>query len=334
LALKLLPAEQARLANVRKVNPEAYDAYLKGSMLRRTLTKANLDAAESYLNAALRIEPDYAAAYAELSAVWGSRQQMYITPPSEAGPKGMATVLKAVQLDDNNAAAHHILASKLTWTKWDWVAAEREFKRAIELDPSRAETLSGYAHFLMIMGRVEEGLAQGRKAAALDPFDIIVQSFYAMDLCFARRYEDAIIQARKVLAMQADAPLGLGALYLSLRQLKKYDDVIAMEKQFLAADFPEIRSAFEKAYPQSGYSGAWGKAADVDAKYYGKGRAAMGIADSYLLGGDKQSAIRWLEKAYEEHDPSLPYIACSPQWDALRSEPGFRDLLRRMNLPH
>ena len=332
LALKLLPAEQARLANVRTVNPEAYDLYLKGSMLRRTLTGANLDAAESYLNAALKIDPGYAAAYAELSAVWGCRQQMEITPPHVAGPKGMAAALKAVQLDDNNAAAHNILAAKLTWGDWDWAAAEREFKRSLELDPSNADSLAAHSHFLMIMGRSEEALAQGMKAASLDAFDVISQSFYAMDLYGARRYEEAIVQARKALALQPDAPIGIDALYLSLRQLKKYDDAHAIDKQLFAADFPEIWSVVEKAYPESGYSGAWGKAADVHAKYYGKGQAAIDIADSYLLGGDKAGAIRWLERSYEEHDPNLPYIACFPHWDALRSEPGFRDILRRMNL--
>jgi TolB-like protein len=332
LALKLLPAEQARLANVRTVNPEAYDAYLKGSMLLNMATKASLDTAESYFNAALKIDPDYAAAYAKLSSVWASRQQMYYTPPREAGPKAMELALKAVQLDDNNALAHGFLASRFTYTKWDWAAAEREFLRALQLDPSNAWTLAGYSHFLMIMGKTEEGLAQGRKAAELDPYDIIVQSFYAMDLYCARRFEDAVIQARKALALQPDAPVGIGALYLSLRALKRYGEAYAIDKQFFAADFPEIWRAFEKAYPESGYAGAWGKAADVHAKYYGKGWYAMDIADSYLQGGDKQSAVRWLEKAYEERDPNLPYAACFPQWDALRLEPGFRDILRRMNL--
>ncbi|MBZ5500157.1 MAG: protein kinase [Acidobacteriia bacterium] len=332
LALKLLPAEQARLANVRKVNPEAYDAYLKGSMLLNMLTKASLDTAESYFKAALKIDPDYAAAYAKLSSVWASRQQFYFTPPAEAGPKSWEFAQKAVQLDDNNALAHGYLAARFTYTKWDWAAAEREYKRSLELDPN--ECLGGYAHFLMIMGRTEEGLAQGRKAADLDPYNIAAQGFYAIDLYFARRYEDAIVQARKALALQADAGVAIGALYLSLRELKRYDDAHAMDKQFLAADFPELWSVVEKAYPESGYSAAWGQAADVDAKYYGKGRTAMDIVDDYLLGGDKQSAIRWLGKAYDEHDPNLPYVACSPQWDALRSEPGFRDILRRMNLLH
>jgi adenylate cyclase len=329
LALKLLPAEQARLANVRKVNPEAYDLYLKGSMLLYMGTKASLDTAESYFKAALKIDPDYAAAWGRLSSVWATRQQFYITPPAEAGPKAWEFAQKAVQLDDNNALAHGYLAARFTYNKWDWAAAEREYKRSLELDPN--EFLGGYAHFLMIMGRTDEGLAQGRKAADLDPYNIAAQGFYAIDLYCARRYEEAIVQARKALALQADAGVAITALYLSLRQLKKYDDVLAMERKFFA-DFPEIWSVVEKAYPESGHSGAWRKAANVHAKYYGKGQAAMDIADSYLLGGDKQSAIRWLEKAYEEHDPNLPYIACFPQWDALRSEPGFRDLLRRMNL--
>ncbi|NWG14092.1 MAG: hypothetical protein HXY20_11220 [Acidobacteria bacterium] len=133
----------------------------------------------------------------------------------------------------------------------------------------------------------------------------------------------------RILGVHTDLQQGLAEKMAGRAQ----DIVHAIDKQFFA-DFPEIWSVLEKAYPESGHAGAWGKAADVHAKYFGKGWGAIDIADSYLLGGDKAAALRWLEKAYGERDPNLPYIACSPQWDAVRSKPGFRDILRRMNLLH
>jgi serine/threonine protein kinase len=328
LALKLLPAERANLENAKTVNVEAYEAYLKGSQYVTKLTKADLDTAENYFDLALRKDPSYALAYAGISWVWLCRNQMSITPWAEAIPKAKAAALKAVELDDNLGEAHGMLSGLHGWGELDWVAAEREANRALELK----NTTTDYGHRDMIMGRPEEAMAKIKKVIDLDPFNPMAQSFYAIILYCARRYDEAVAQARKTLAMQPGAPVAETALCLSLRELKKYDEVLAIERKWYS-DFPALLEAFDRAYAKGGYAKAWGAVADEQTALHDKGENALDIADSYVLGGDKSKALDWLEKAYEERNPSLPYISCMPRWDALRSEPRFQALLRRMGIP-
>ncbi len=140
----LTPEETKRLAGVRPVNPEAHDAYLKGSYYWKNLTPANIDTAESYFELALEKDPSYSPAYAGLSWVWSARQQMGITPPHEAGPKAKAAALKAVALDDGSAGAHEALAVVTTYSDWNWAGAEPEWRLALELDPNFANAHAYY----------------------------------------------------------------------------------------------------------------------------------------------------------------------------------------------
>ncbi len=153
LALKLLPAEQARLAKVRQVNPEAYEAYLQGCHYYSRLASGDMETAERYFNLALQKDPSFAAAYAGIARVWTARQQILLTPPSVAIPKAKAAARKALELDDTNAAAHRSMAETLTFMDWDWAAADREWKRVIELDPGDPDARATYSHFLMIPRR-------------------------------------------------------------------------------------------------------------------------------------------------------------------------------------
>jgi TolB-like protein len=214
LAVKLLPAEQARLAKSRTVDPEAYEAYIKGSQYWVRMTKGDLDTAERYFQLALQKDPSYAAAYTGLALVWACRNQTLISPSAEAGPKALAAALKAVALDDTLAEAHYALASIYTWHDWDMPAAGREWKRAVELNANYPDGLAMYSHYLMIMGRQEEAMRQIERALNLDPFNVTVQSFYVVDLEFARRYDDAISQVRKAQALQPDNPVAIGELFV------------------------------------------------------------------------------------------------------------------------
>ncbi len=334
LALKLLPAEQARLTNVRAVNPEAYDAYLKGSQNWIKLTKPDLDTAEQYFDLALSRDPGYAAAYAGLALVWACRQQMGYAPPSEAGPKAKAAARRALALDDSVAEAHFALAGVLTWTDWDFPGAGREWVRAVELNPNSPDALASYSHYLMIVGRPDEAMAQIRKALELDPFNVIVRTFYAVDLYCARRYDDAIVEARRGLRTQPDAPLALAALMWSLHEKKQYEEVIATAARYYAPWMPDVKEALERGYTETGYVGAWRKATeDEAAKHGGEPGVANELAQTCAMLGDKACALDWLERASEARDPNVPYITCFPMFDSLRSEPRFQALLRRMNLP-
>jgi tetratricopeptide (TPR) repeat protein len=176
--------------------------------------------------------PDFALAFAGQSFVWACRQQIGFVPPSEAGPRAKAAALRAIELDDTTADAHLALAVVLSWTDWDFAAAEPEWRRAIELDPSNAWALAGHSHFLMITGRPEEALTQIERALSRDPFNVIVTSFHAVDLVLVRRYDEAIEAARAALRIQPEAPVALNALGAEYIGVWPHFDSIRSEPRF------------------------------------------------------------------------------------------------------
>jgi serine/threonine-protein kinase len=262
--------------------------------------------------------------------VWAYRQQLLITRPTEAGPKAKAAALKAVSFDDNAAEAHLALADIMTWTDWDWAGAEREWKRTIELNPNLPDARAFYSHYLNIMRRPDEAMTQIQRALELDPFNVIIQGFYAMDLVFVRRYDDAITLARRVLQTAPDAPLVQSALYQALFDKQMYSEALALDKQLFAGD-PEYIKAFERGYAESGYPGSQKRGAEVYAAREGA-IDPLGVANGYVYAGEKDRALEWLEKAYEQRHPGLPYLG-APMYDGLRSDPRFQSILRRMRLP-
>ena len=334
LALMLLPSEQARLANARVVNPEAYDAYLKASQYWIKLTTGDLDTAERYLNLALEKDPGFASAYAGISIVWACRQQAGFTPPSEAGPKAKTAALKALELDDTVADAHYALATVLTWTDWDFAAAEREWQRAVELNPGDAQARAFYSHFLMNVRRPDEAMAQIELALKGDPFNVIIQSFYAVDLLFMHRYDDVIAAAREALRLQPGAPVALEMLWFAYSFKAMPKEAIEGAKGYLMSIYGdrEVEEALDQGYAEAGYAEGMKRAAEaLDRRFRVSFVLPTDIAFLYIEARENVQALEWLEKAFEVRDPAMPYLGL-PNFDSLRSDPRFQDLFRRMNL--
>jgi len=335
LALELLPTEQqSPLATARTVNPEAYDAYLQGSYHWKKLTPEGLDTGQRYFELALEKDPSYAPAFEGLAWVWAVRQQINITPPHEAGPKAKAAALRAIELDEDYAGAHAALAVVRTWTDWDWAGAEVEWRRALELEPNRANAHAFYAHFLAITGRIDEGVQHGERAIELDPFNALFHGLYALVLYYDRRYDDAVAAANTTLTIQPDEGRARTARWLSLYAKGMHEEFLALQRENIARD-PERVAAFEQGLAEAGFKGAQRRIADVIAARYGTpgGWSAKTVAQHYLFAGDSARALDWLEQAFEDRDPDLPFIFCRPNFDPVRSDPRFQDLLRRMNLP-
>jgi TolB-like protein len=335
LALRLLPAEQTRLANVRAVNPDAYEAYLKGMQHWYKLTPADVDTALQYFQSALEKDPNYAPAYAGISLVWAGRQQMGFTSPSEAAPKAKAAALKAVALDDTAAEAHFVLAAVTTWSDWNWAAAEPEFRRAIDLNPSYPDARAYYSHLLNHLRRPEEAMAQIQRALELDPFNSLFHSLYSADLLYVRRYDDAIAQARSALRTNPDDPVARNILWFAFSLKGMYQEALLESKAYLNSQYGdrEVQEALDRGYAEGGYPGGMRRAAEALAARFRKTYAApFDIAGLYVGAGQNAQALGWLEKAFEARDPNLPYLGV-PYLDSLRSDPRFQDLVRRMNLP-
>jgi len=254
-------------------------------------------------------------------------------PRNKAVPLAKAAAEKAVELDDTLAEAHYALALIRAWSEWDWESAETEFQRAIELNPNFPDVRAYYSHFLAHMGRTDEALSHIELALELDPFNALFHGMYAIVLQYQRRYDDVIAAAQTALALQPNQGAARTALQYGYIMKGMRDEQLAIQRARIALD-PERLAAFERGIKEGGYEGAQRGIADVLAARYEKSEylSATGIANRYLDAGDYDKAIDWLEKAYEDRNPNLPYLGL-PEYNPLRSDPRFQDLLRQMGLP-
>jgi TolB-like protein len=335
LALKLLPGEQTRLASAHSVNPEAYDAYLKGSQYWIKLTKEGLDTAQGYFDIALQKDPGFAKAWVGRYWVWACRNQMGYVPRDEAAPKMREAALRAIALDDGLAESHYALAAFRTWGELDLRAAGPEWKRAVGLDPNYPDGIAMYSHYLAIMGHVDEAMTQIDRAVSLDPFNVNSHRFRSLVLVFARRYDDAIAEAHKALTLGPGNLPALGALIPALWKLGRNEEALASIKEYFGVFYaiPDLDSALDRGFAEAGLPGAMQRGAEVLAPRAAAGEVSpTDVAWMYSYAGDKAHALDWLERAYEVRDPGLPYLG-SPDYDPLRAEPRFQALLRKMGLP-
>lgn len=325
--------ERARLARARPVNPEAYEAYLKGMQYWYRFTPQDLNGALEYFDLALKKDPNYAPAYSGVALVWIGRQQMGFTPPREAAPKAKAAALKAIELDNNLAQAHSSLAAINSFYEWDWAGGDREYKKAIELSPNFADARALYSHFLMCMKRPEEAMAQIQRAIEVDPLNSFYQAFYGVDLALARRYDEAIVQLREALDRSPGISFAHWMLSDALFMKGLYEESLTETKASYAW-YPGVEEALTQGYAQSGYPGAMKRVADVMAAgYHSMYACPTDIAALYIRAGEKDQAMKWTEESLDVRDPNMPYINADPVFDLLRNTPRFQDLKRRMNFP-
>ena len=334
IQVKLTAQEETRLAGARPINPEAYVAYLKGLSHWYKLTPPDLDAALEYFESALEKDPNYALAHTGVALVWIGRNQMGLVPPSEAMPKAKASAQKALELDDTLAEVHYTSALIKTWMDWDWEAGETAFLRAIELNPNYALARVYYSNLLCCLERSDEALAQGRRALELDPINSLIQGIYGNTLALTRRYDDAIVHARNSLRTSPHDPVGHNILWEVLHSKGLYEESLSEAKAFFTGlGLAEIAEVMTRGYEQDGYSGAMRIAAETLVSFSQETHISPWfISFVYSFGGEKEQALKWLERAYEMKDPIMPYLI-TPAFDILRDDPRFQDLLRRMNLP-
>jgi len=335
IKVKLTSQEDALLAGARPVNPEAYEAYLKGRFHWYKLSPAGLDTAMKYFQLALEKDPNYALAHAGIASVWAARAQYGLVPPHDAYAEAKTATTTALELDDTLAEAHGLLAAVLTWYEWDWPAGEREYRRAIDLNPNQALTRALYSTLLTGMGRPQEGRAQIERALELDPFNSLFQALLAKELVWQRQYDEAIAQARKVLSMQPRSKDAHRDLASALYKKGMHEEELAARRESFVLDgYPEVVEALDRGYAEGGYSRAMRLASETLAARSQRAYVpSLKIAEWYALAGENDLALDWLEKAYDDRAPQLVFINVAPRWDVLRDDPRFQDLLRRMNIP-
>lgn len=328
LPLTLVPPERA--ASIRPTTPEAYEAYLRGRYLWNRRTPDDFRKSIAYFQQAIRLDPGYALAYAGLA------DSLSLTHGGAEEARVAAT--KALELDPEMAAPHATLASIKMDREWDWGGAEKEFKRAIELDPTYPTAHHWYSIFLINMGRPEEALKEARRAVELDPLSPIIQTNLAHLLAEMGRTEEGFEEVRKVLEL--DPGFAPAHMILGLIQIRRH--------AFREA-IPELRKAGEldKQVDETldwigyayGMSGQRAKAEEAVKELQTMAvrdhepPPARSIACVYLGLGNKEKALEWLAKAYDQRDRELASLKEDAFLDPLRSDPRFQALLRRMNFP-
>lgn len=337
LRLRLSRGEFRRLRKRDTGISEAYQLYLKGRYCLEKRTLEGLHKAIEYLNQATKIDPRYSLAYAGLADAYTLQGSgTYGAMPSKnARARATEMAEKALELDDTLAEAHTSLAFVRFRFDWAWQRAEREFERAIELNPRYVTAHHWYALFLAALGRHNEAIREIKKARQLDPLSLIVSVAEGRILHFARRFDDAIEQFHKVLDLdpnfiQAHCDLGasLEAKGAVRQALAEFETCVALSR-----GGPLYVASVAEAQARMGRK-------DIALKILSQLQASSdqyvsptSIALIYTSLGETKGAISWHEKAFEERDASLAWVNVAPESDDLRSDPRFSDLLRRMKFP-
>jgi TolB-like protein/DNA-binding winged helix-turn-helix (wHTH) protein/tetratricopeptide (TPR) repeat protein len=328
--------EQTALNASKTVNPEAFETYLKGRYFLNKRTGDGLTRAIGYFRQAIEIDPAYAAAHSGLADAFAlaGDWKYAVLPPQDAFPRARAAATKALALDDSLSEAHASLALAYDLYGWDWQAADREFQRAIQLNPGYAPAHQWYSWHLIMQGRITEAIIEIRKAESLDPLSLIISADLADALCVAHRYDEAVQQSEKTLELDPN----FAVAYYELGQA---DVQRHMPSEAIAA--------FQHAIKLAGHSGAFDSNLAYTYAVSGRKEDALAIVRNlaaqqdqnpsvgadialiYVGLGDLDQAMLWLNKAYDARFKAS--ILLHPAFDPLRSDARFKDLLDRIGLP-
>jgi TolB-like protein/DNA-binding winged helix-turn-helix (wHTH) protein/Flp pilus assembly protein TadD len=335
LKLKVSGEENALAKHYTESN-EAYQLYLKGRFYWNKRTEEALKKSIEYFNQAIEKDPSFALAYAGLADCYVVPANRL--PPREAMPKAKAAAMRALELDETLAEAHVSLARVLAAYDWDWTSAEKEYKRAIELNPRYATAHQWYGGCLEAMGRSNEAIAERKRAQELDPLSLVINFELGLAFYYARDYDQAIEQFQKTLELDQNfrpAHLFLPAAY---EQKRMYGEAIAEFKNAIplkGGGEPSLSKAgLGHVYAVSGKKSEARTVLDELKQLSGREYVpAPSIALIYAGLGEKDHAFAWLDKGYEERSFQMQWIKIEPRWDSLRSDPRFQDLMRRVGLP-
>ena len=353
IRVKLTPKERSLLIQVRTVDPEAHDAYLRGRYWAYKESAEGARKALEYYQKSLAKDPNYALAYAGVAdaylilAHWATQT----TPTSgllslkEASPKAREAAIKALALDPSLAEPHACLGFIKLFNDWDWSGAEAEFQQAIALNPNLARAHHGYAYYLVIMEQLHEAVKESERARDLDPFDYYVNEWLGQALYHARRYDDALRQMRRTLEMFPDHwPT---RLYFEIadvyEQKRMFAEAFAARQQGLSKEpgLTRFVNRMAEAYKRGGYNGWLLKS--VQFQEQAPRDLHLCPVHDYALLNDEPHAMTCLERLYADHrstwdQPSEPsvgvlFIRTAPELDSIRSSPRFRELVRRIGFP-
>lgn len=337
IAVRLTADDATRLATVRAVDPDVYEAYLKGRYHWNQRTEESLRTAVGEFQTALMLDPTYAPAYAALADCYNLLGTVMVGggSPQEWRPLAAEAAIKALQIDPGLAEAHAALGYVRHYN-WEWDAAEQSLRRAIALNPSYALAHTWYANLLSSRLRLDEAVREVTVARELDPLSLIVNTNVGWVLYMARRNDEAIAQLKQTLALdpnyvQAHSRLGTSYGFANRHQEAIEEHAIAVR---LTNNSASSRVALAQAYALGGRGaeaqGLLDRAlSEIGERYV----SSLAIANVYVALGRKEEAFAWLEKSSRERANGIAYLAAEPLYDRVRHEPRFQALVRSVGLP-
>jgi TolB-like protein/Flp pilus assembly protein TadD/predicted Ser/Thr protein kinase len=336
LRLRLSGDEKKRISETDTRNTEAYQLYLRGRYEWNKRTAESLTKSIEYFHQAIEKDPTYALAYAGLADAYEILSPYDVATPVETYPLAKAAALKALELDDTLAEAHTTVADEKAGYERDFSSAERDFKRAIDLNPRYTTAHLWYAELLTSMGRHTEALAEVQRAQEIDPLSPIINAIAGQTFYFARQYDQAIQQLRKTIDMEpnlAYAHYRLGQAYeengMLPQAIEQFDRAVN-----LSGGDPRYKAGLGRAYGQAGETRkALGIANQLTILSKRRYVPAFEIAVVYAGVGNKDETFDWLQRACAERDYWVHNLNVDPGFDNIRSDPRYADLLRRVGLP-
>ncbi len=335
LKVELLAGEKVRLFKRYTENTEAYDLYLNGLYHWHKRTKTDQFLAIDYFGKAIEKDPDFALAYAGIANAYSSLISYGDMSPKEATPKAEAAAFKALEIDDTLAETHCSMAT-VNADKWDWEGAEREFKRAIELNPKYALARLWYGDVLSLMARFDEAIFEIEKAKELDPLSLATIRVAGQVYFYAHRFDQAIKEFKKVLAMDPYfrlAHISLGGVYIEMGMYEEALGEIQKEKDLSNVLKANQEISIGKTYLRMGNRTEALKVLDSLLNRSNETYVPpYFLASLYFVLGEIEQGFNWLERAYESRDHWLVRIKIDPTFDDVRSDPRFKALLKKMGL--
>jgi serine/threonine-protein kinase len=333
--IELSPNEELLLARSRTIRRETFDNYLLGHYYLGDASKEALFKAREYLNRAIETDPDWAPLYVGLTTVWMSIAQTGYESPQVCGPEIFKNLNKAMELDPNLADNHRISGSFAFLSEWNWEKAENEFRSALALNPSDAVARVLYGQFLGTQQRFDEARIQGKIAIELDPLQPMVWMWYSALLLQVGDYEEGLAQVENLLAEYPEHFLAHSVLKMACYHCKKYDKTVEAQK-VLSAIEGDAEEAIDKLYSEQGIEAVYLEIArQQDEQWEEAYVSPISIVVNYMIAGEHEKALDWLEKGYEKRVQNMPYIGskiylCEPLFD----HPRFTAILEKMNLPY
>jgi TolB-like protein/DNA-binding winged helix-turn-helix (wHTH) protein/tetratricopeptide (TPR) repeat protein len=332
--ITLTPGQQTRVPGRTNVDPEAYEAYLKGRYYWNKRTGEGLQKAVVYFQQAINKDPAYGAAYSGLADCNSGLAWHGFKSPAEALPKAHAAALKAIKIDPQSAEAHASLGLVLNHT-WDWTGAEAEFKNALRLDPRYANAHHWYGDNLSVTGRHDEALLEAKQALEIDPLNLMIGTWVGLRYYLARKYDLAIEQTRKTVELDANfaaAHLVLGENYVQLGLREKGLEELQFAAS-LSGNSPLYLAQVGVAHALAGRkSEALRVIAQLQTISGERYVSPYGMAQIYAALNDKELSFKWLQIAYEDRAVWLSYLAVDPVFYGLHSDERFHELLGRVHL--